>query len=173
MALNVDRDRPNHRGSAPPGLRRTTDPIRRARMAGDVLRDRDGALGDQRVRVGLGADTVACRATCSVRRARCQRHLATCTSSVRSARRWRRPSTTLADVTPDGGDLDGAATCVALVVLSDKAGAVGDCQCDCFRLLEADLKIQSETRVAVRARQTLFEKSANVAGRATRGRCHG
>ena len=85
----------------------------------------------------------------------------------------RRPSTTLADVTPDAGDLDGAATCVALAVPSDKAGAVGDCQCDCFRLLEADLKIQSETRVAVRARQTLFEESANVARRATRGRCHG
>ena len=75
-------------------------------------------------------------------------------------------------MTPHGGDLDGAATHVALVVLSDKAGPVGERQRDTSRLLETDPKFQGQTCVAVRARETLFEESLNVGGRVTRGRCH-
>src|SRR5215510_16359362 len=44
---------------APPGLRPTTDPVRRPRLARDVLRDRDGTQCDQRDRHREGAHAVA------------------------------------------------------------------------------------------------------------------
>jgi hypothetical protein len=43
-----------------------TDPLRRPRLARDVLHDRDGALADERDRHRIGADAVAGRAECGV-----------------------------------------------------------------------------------------------------------
>jgi hypothetical protein len=40
-------------------LRPTVDPVRRARLARDVLHDRDGALADERDGHRVGADAVA------------------------------------------------------------------------------------------------------------------
>src|SRR5262249_2274836 len=42
-----------------PGLRPSTDPVRRARLAGDLLHKWDGALADERDGHRLGADAVA------------------------------------------------------------------------------------------------------------------
>src|SRR5262249_12170386 len=51
--------RPRRRRDAPPGLRPSAHAIRRARLAGHLLDDRDGALADERDRHWLGADAVA------------------------------------------------------------------------------------------------------------------
>src|SRR5262249_20282647 len=51
--------RPRRRGDAPPRLRPATGAVRRARLAGDVLHDRDGALAHERHWNRVGADTVA------------------------------------------------------------------------------------------------------------------
>src|SRR4029434_3318083 len=42
-----------------PGLRPSTDPLRRARLAGDVLHERDGALADECDRHRVGAHALA------------------------------------------------------------------------------------------------------------------
>ena len=53
------RRRSRRRGDAPPGLRPSVDPVRRARLARDVLHDRDGALTHERDRHRVGAHAVA------------------------------------------------------------------------------------------------------------------
>jgi hypothetical protein len=55
--------RARRRGDAPSRLRSAIDPVRRERLAGDVLHDRDGALADQRDRHRMGAHAVARGAT--------------------------------------------------------------------------------------------------------------
>ncbi len=50
------------RRDAPPRLRPPADAIRRARLARDVLHDRDGTLADERDGHRLGAHAVACDA---------------------------------------------------------------------------------------------------------------
>jgi hypothetical protein len=52
-------NRTRRRWHRPPGLRSPAHALRRARLARDVLHDGDGALGDERDRLGVGADTVA------------------------------------------------------------------------------------------------------------------
>ena len=50
-----------------PELRSATHAVRRARLAGDVLHDRDGALDHERDRIGVGAHAVARDAAGGVR----------------------------------------------------------------------------------------------------------
>src|SRR5262245_34524307 len=59
MARLLGRHRPRGRWDALPGLRPSTDPVRRARVAGDVLHDRDGALADERDGYWVVAHAVA------------------------------------------------------------------------------------------------------------------
>jgi hypothetical protein len=51
-----------------PGLRSPTHPLQRARLACDVLHDRDGAFADERDAHRMGADAVARDAAGGVRR---------------------------------------------------------------------------------------------------------
>src|SRR5437660_1310540 len=59
LAGLVVRYRARRGRDAPPGLRPPIDPVRRTRLARDVLHGRDGALADERDRHWVGADAVA------------------------------------------------------------------------------------------------------------------
>src|SRR5215470_11154393 len=59
MARLVVRHRPRRRGDAPPGFRPATDPVRRPRLARDLLHDRHGTLADECDWHRLGAHAVA------------------------------------------------------------------------------------------------------------------
>jgi len=55
LARLLARHRPRRRWDAPPGLRPAAGAVRRARLAGDLLHDRHGALADQRDGHPVGA----------------------------------------------------------------------------------------------------------------------
>src|SRR2546428_11168331 len=59
LARLLVRHRPRCRGDAAPGLRPSTHALRRARLARDVLHDRDGALANERDGHWMGADALA------------------------------------------------------------------------------------------------------------------
>jgi len=59
LARLLVRHRPDRRGMYRQGFGPPADPVRRARLAGDVLYDRDGTLTDECHGLGLGADAMA------------------------------------------------------------------------------------------------------------------
>ena len=59
MARLVVRDWARRGRDAPPGLRPPSDPVRRPRLAGDLLHARDGAFTDERDAHRMGAHAVA------------------------------------------------------------------------------------------------------------------
>jgi hypothetical protein len=78
----LGRHRPRHRRHGAPGLRPPAHALRRARLARDVLHDRNGALADQRDRHRMGAHAVACDAAGRVGSPQ--------QSQRRALNRWRR-----------------------------------------------------------------------------------
>jgi hypothetical protein len=68
LARFLVRHRANRRGDGPPGLRPSAHPVRRPRLASDLLHGRDGALADERDGHPMGANAVARDAAGGVRR---------------------------------------------------------------------------------------------------------